>query len=154
MLARVLEATPGVQLRLHCSTDVLPELEDRVRAMGLEAHVTLLDARPDTPPPPDGIAVIFSAFGEPVDTPFALHALGAGHPIAAARHPQLGDWLKDGDTALTVPPGDETALSDALLRLLHDPALAQRLAANAHTRAQARHTWAAFIEALLPQEST
>lgn len=65
--------------------------------------------------------------------------LAAGRPILAPRAPDTGELLSDGENALLVPPGNPEAAAAALDRL-RDPALAQRLGANA--LADARNlTW-------------
>ena len=43
----------------------------------------------------------------------------------------IADMVKDGESALVVPPGDVAATAAALDRLSHDEALGLRLAAQA-----------------------
>jgi glycosyltransferase involved in cell wall biosynthesis len=58
----------------------------------------------------------------------AFEALAAARPIVASSLPSSREFLRDGENALLVPPGDPAALAAALRRLLADPALAERLA--------------------------
>jgi glycosyltransferase involved in cell wall biosynthesis len=67
-----------------------------------------------------------------------LEAALAGTPSIVSDLPVFTETL--GDAALRVPPGDERALADALLRLERDEALRARLAADAASAA-ARLTW-------------
>lgn len=55
-------------------------------------------------------------------------ALLAGCPVVAARTGAVPEVLKDGETALLVPPRDAGAIAAAVLRLLREPALGRRLA--------------------------
>ena len=58
------------------------------------------------------------------------------------------------NAALLIPPGDPKALTEALLQLAHDPALAARLARNAAAQGR-RHDWAdnaRAVMALMPQK--
>ncbi len=43
----------------------------------------------------------------------------------------IAQFVKDGENALVIPPGDEAALTEALKRLMREPALAERLGENA-----------------------
>jgi glycosyltransferase involved in cell wall biosynthesis len=48
----------------------------------------------------------------------------------------IPDVVADGETGILVPPGDAGALADALVRVLSDPALAERLGAEGRTRVE------------------
>jgi len=71
-----------------------------------------------------------------------LEYMGAGRAIVASRIGQVGELLADGETALTVPPGDAGALAAAMARLAGDPALRARLGARAAEVAHREHGWA------------
>ncbi len=72
----------------------------------------------------------------------AFEAMAAGRPIVCSDLPSSRELLKDGEDALLVPPGDAAGLASAIARLLADPALAQRLAREAHRRSRA-YSWEA-----------
>lgn len=72
--------------------------------------------------------------------------MGTGRAIIASRIGQVESLLSDGDTALMVPPGDVTALADAMARLAADPGLRARLGARAAEVAHREHSWAGRIE--------
>jgi glycosyltransferase involved in cell wall biosynthesis len=65
-----------------------------------------------------------------------LDAALAGVPVAATAAGGLPEAVLDGQTGLLAPVGDAPALAAALLRLLEEPALAQRLAQAARRRAE------------------
>lgn len=58
----------------------------------------------------------------------ACEALLARTPVVATRVGAVPEVLRDGETALTVPPEDPEALAAAILRLLEDRSAAARLA--------------------------
>jgi starch synthase len=61
-------------------------------------------------------------------------AFNHGKPVVATRVGALGEAVLDGETGLLVPPKDERALADALVRLLQDPSLRHRLGRAGKTR--------------------
>ena len=65
-----------------------------------------------------------------------LDAALAGVPVAATAAGGLPEAVLDGQTGLLAPVGDAPALAAALLRLLEEPALAQRLAEAARRRVE------------------
>ena len=70
-----------------------------------------------------------------------LEYMGAGRAIIASRIGQVGELVTDGETGLTVPPGDVEALADAMLRLAADPTLRASLGARAAEVAHREHGW-------------
>ena len=84
----------------------------------------------------------------------AFQALACGTPVVTADTPAARELLRDGESALLVPPGDAVALVAAVRRLAGDPGLAQRVGAAglAAYREQASEVvlgarWRALLEA-------
>jgi len=57
----------------------------------------------------------------------AYHALACGTPLITADTPAARELLRDGESALLVPPGDPAALAAAMRRIAADPELARAL---------------------------
>ena len=60
----------------------------------------------------------------------AFQALACGVPVVTADTPAARELLRDGESALLVPPGDAQALAAAVRRLAQDPALARHVGAG------------------------
>lgn len=60
----------------------------------------------------------------------AFQALACGTPLVTGDTPAARELLRNGESALLVPPGDPAALADALRRLASDPALASAVGAG------------------------
>lgn len=61
----------------------------------------------------------------------ALEVKALGTPVVVTSGSGYDDFCTDGVDALLVPPGDDAALAASIARLLADPALRERLSANA-----------------------
>src|SRR5438270_5881519 len=73
----------------------------------------------------------------------AIEAMACGVPLVATTGGALPEVVgPDGVNALTVPPGDPSALAVAIGRVLDDPALQTRLGAAGRTHVLDRYTWA------------
>jgi glycosyltransferase involved in cell wall biosynthesis len=68
-------------------------------------------------------------------SPIAIHeSMAFGLPAVVTDVGGIPELVQDTQTALVVPPGDVTALVDAILRILRDPALARSLGSQAQGR--------------------
>ncbi len=77
-----------------------------------------------------------------------LEALSAGLAVVATAVGALPEVLREGQTALLVPPRDETALAAALMRVITDAPLRQELARAGHALYEDRFTVARFAAAI------
>jgi L-malate glycosyltransferase len=71
-----------------------------------------------------------------------IEAFAAGTPVVTTSPECMPYLVRHGRTGLLSPIGDEKALAANVIRLLRDPALAARLAENAHHESQ-NYTWEA-----------
>jgi glycosyltransferase involved in cell wall biosynthesis len=148
--------------------DLLAAAYRRARERGLDAELVVvgtgrlagaldvpgvrrLDAVADLQPLYTGaLALVMPSHYEGYGLP-PLEAAACGTPSVVSDLPPFRETL--GDAALRVPPGDESALADALLRIADDDALRERLAGAARA-AVADLTWeraAAQVHATLTE---
>jgi len=74
-------------------------------------------------------------------------AFGCATPVVASDIPGY-DQVMAPEVGLTVPPGDEDRLGQALIELLTDETRRQRLGEGARERALERYGWAKLAERL------
>jgi glycosyltransferase involved in cell wall biosynthesis len=68
------------------------------------------------------------------NTPVSVvEAMAMGMCIVATSAGGLPYLLKDGETALLVSPGNETEMAAAMLKILENPSLSERLSNNARS---------------------
>lgn len=72
-----------------------------------------------------------------------LEAYAAGLPVVTTDAGGIPYIVEHEETGLLVPRGDDAALAEQALRLLADPALAQRLIRRAHEECRTRYSWQA-----------
>lgn len=77
-----------------------------------------------------------------------LDAMAMGKAVVVTDVNGTRDYVRHGETALVVPPGDPEAMAEALERLHQDPALRDRLGGAARSEVLDRCGRAAFWEAL------
>ena len=74
-------------------------------------------------------------------------AAAAGLPLIASRRAgAVGDIAVDGENALVIDPGDRASITDALLRIVREPELRERLGAGSRAVTE-RHPLEADVEA-------
>jgi glycosyltransferase involved in cell wall biosynthesis len=74
--------------------------------------------------------------------------MACGKPILASDLPAIAEVVRDGESAVLVPPEDAPAIAGALKRLYEDPVLRRRIGSEAEALA-ARYTWSARAKAIL-----
>lgn len=77
-----------------------------------------------------------------------LEAMAAGKPIVASDIDGYRGVLKDGVEGLLVQPEDEQRLAEALIRLLKDPALRERMGRQGRAKA-ATYSWQKVAQQIL-----
>lgn len=77
-----------------------------------------------------------------------IEAMQAGLAIVASSCDGIPEDVTDGHDALLVPPGDVSALADALSRLLADPSLRLRLGREARATFERRFAVTPFVNAI------
>ena len=90
---------------------------------------------------------VAAAFDIPHETMTGAEA--ARRVVVASDLPAFADVVRDGESALLVPPSDVNALAGAINRLREDAALRARLAECAYERVMADYTWDARVNAIL-----
>jgi glycosyltransferase involved in cell wall biosynthesis len=95
-------------------------------ALDLHAHASLLDS-----------------------SPIAIHeSMAFGLPLVATRVGGIPDLVTDGETGLTVEPGDAGALANALLKLLRAPEEARAMGQRAQARYHQHYTVSVMTRAI------
>jgi glycosyltransferase involved in cell wall biosynthesis len=112
-------------------------LLDLTRTLGIHQDVALLGfqenpyaymAKSD--------AFVLSSLWEGLPT-VVIEAMACGVPVVATRCPSgPEEIIMDGVNGLLIPPADTEALADAIIRLLSNPEMAQKLALAAKRRAE------------------
>lgn len=150
-LPRILERR-AVRLRLvgRGRSRQRKDLLRRLRRLGLLEHVTIEPGRPhdDVPALIAQADVCLAPLGYnernvvqgccPIKV---LEYLACGRPLVASNLPVVRELVRDEREALLVPPDAPDALAAAVLRLLDDRRLAERLARHGAGRMRARFTW-------------
>jgi glycosyltransferase involved in cell wall biosynthesis len=77
-----------------------------------------------------------------------MEAQLSGLPVVATRHAGIPEVVLDGCTGLLVEEGDVAGMAKAMLQLLRDPALAERLGSAGRRRVNAHFTVERHLQAI------
>ncbi|MGA3294916.1 MAG: GT4 family glycosyltransferase PelF [Candidatus Acidiferrales bacterium] len=137
----VLERHPQMRLAIagHVyNTAYFEELRRLVAELGLQASVDFLGARNDVPElMRQSKALVLSSESEGLPW-VILEAMAARLPVVASDIPANREVVKNGQTGLLAPLGDPAGYAESLNRLLIDPGLAARIAAEARAMVERR----------------
>jgi len=133
---RVLPQMPDARFIIAGEGELKPALERQIKDHHLEKHVLLAGFRPDVLSLHKAFDIfVMSSVTEGLGTSL-LDAMAAGKPIVATRTGGIPEVVADGETGLLVPPRDEEALADAIVRLLKDPDLRREMGEAGRVRAR------------------
>ncbi|NJE43404.1 glycosyltransferase family 4 protein [Thermococcus sp. GR6] len=111
------------------------KMEDRVRFLGYVESSLL--------PKLFGMADVFvlpsitaEAFGIVI-----LEAMASGIPVVATDVGGIPEIIKESESGLLVPPGNELSLRDAIQKLLNDEELAKWFGSNGRKAVEERYSW-------------
>jgi glycosyltransferase involved in cell wall biosynthesis len=125
-LRRVRDRRPDTQAILAGEGPYRPVIQDAIHAHGLEAHVRLLGHREDVAEILARLNVVVSASTSAEGVPQALlQALAMRRPVVASDVGGVPEIIRPGETGWLVPSGDPTALAEAILEALKNPAQAR-----------------------------
>ena len=142
-LAAVRREVPDIKLTMAGAGEMTPQLERMVQKLDLEPNVKFVGLIPHeriySLLQEHHIMVMPSreeAFGVAV-----LEAAACGRPTIASRVGGVPEVIRDNETGLLVPPGDEAALAQALLRLVRDPETCRRMGEAGRALVQKEYLW-------------
>jgi glycosyltransferase involved in cell wall biosynthesis len=105
------------------------ELSALFRSCSVYVHPAIYDSKGDT----EGQGVVL------------VEALSNRRPVVASAVGGIVDLIKDGETGLLVPEKNPEAIAEAVLRLLNEPELAQRLGEQGFIYARDYYDWDRII---------
>lgn len=109
------------------------ELSRRFAASDVFVLPAVVDAKGDV----EGLGVVL------------IEALRYGRPVIGSAAGGIVDIVRDGETGLLVPPGDEEALARAIARLQDDPELAARLVRRGQAHVEREFAWDVVVGRLV-----
>jgi len=142
---------PEARLRIAGDGPARPEIEATIRRAGLNDRVQLLGILPHLQVLQEIVwadAFALAGWGEPFGVVFA-EALAAARPVILASDAGVAEVMQDGVHGILIPPRDAAATAAALLRVLAEPALRERLGAAGRALWASRLTWDANATALV-----
>ena len=129
---------------IMCVSRIDPQ-KNQLAELGLGERVHVIEGlRPDDPGLVDAFHAADAFCLPSVHEPFGivvLEAWAAGCPVVASRVGGIPGFVRDGDDALLVAPGDAGGRARALISLLRDPELAGTLGAAGRWRARNEFDW-------------
>jgi glycosyltransferase involved in cell wall biosynthesis len=80
---------------------------------------------------------------KPSQSGVLLTAIAAGKPVVVTDAGGLSEVVENGRSGFVVPPRDATAIAEALIKILQNPAVMERMGREAQTLAENHYSWRA-----------
>ena len=145
----VLRELPDARFLIVGQGELELALQKQITNRHLAKHVILAGFRPDALSLHKGFDVfVMSSVTEGLGTSL-LDAMASARPVVATRTGGIPEVVEDGETGLLVPPRNPQALAHAIVRLLRDEPLRQRMAAAGLARVRAHFSAERMVEQTL-----
>jgi glycosyltransferase involved in cell wall biosynthesis len=132
----VLPQVPDARFVIAGEGELRPALERQIKDHHLEKHVLLAGFRPDVLSLHKAFDIfVMSSVTEGLGTSI-LDAMAAGKPVVATTAGGIPEVVVDGETGFLVPPRDHDAMAAAIVKLLKDDALRNRMGKAGRARAR------------------
>ena len=152
-MARVARVVPNLQIQI-IGDSPKPQYKEELLAMtrnlGLEHAVEFLGTRYDIPELLSKMDVLVApSVGEEAFGRVVIEAGACGVPVVATRMGGLVDVLEHGKDGLLVGPDDPRILAEAVLKMIKEPAFAQRMALALRKKVEKEFTLEKMFESTL-----
>jgi glycosyltransferase involved in cell wall biosynthesis len=132
----VLPQVPDARFVIAGEGELRPALERQIKDHHLEKHVLLAGFRPDVLSLHKAFDIfVMSSVTEGLGTSL-LDAMAAGKPVVATTAGGIPEVVVDGETGFLVPSRDHDAMAAAIVKLLKDDALRNRMGEAGRARAR------------------
>ncbi|MCX8560351.1 glycosyltransferase [Mycolicibacterium mucogenicum] len=127
------------------------EIESAINSRGLSGQIRAVGFHSDIPALFDSmhVVVVPSILPDPLPT-VVLEGMRSGCVVIAARHGGAVEMIEDGVSGFLVTPGDQVSLQQAILRVLDEPGLIDKIGFAAWTRVESEFTTEVFWRNLSP----
>jgi glycosyltransferase involved in cell wall biosynthesis len=147
LLLQAAARLPAVHVVLVGDGSLRVELEQLARSLDIDERLTITGWKDDARPDIAGFDVFVLPSRDEAFPLTIVEAMLTSTPVVATDVGSVREAVIDGETGLLVRPGDVGALAAAIGRILDEPALGARLAANARVKAAGELTAAAMAAA-------
>jgi glycosyltransferase involved in cell wall biosynthesis len=136
--ALVVREVPDAHFVIAGEGELRDALAHQIKHLGLEKHVILTGFRPDVLSLHKAFDIfVMSSVTEGLGTSL-LDAMACGRPIVATTAGGMPEVVQDGTTGILVPPRDHHAMARAIVTLLKDDGLRERMGAAGLSLVNAR----------------
>jgi glycosyltransferase involved in cell wall biosynthesis len=135
--AVVTRRAPQARFVLWGDGSLRPDLEARIRTLGLTGSVVMRGATREPEQALKQCQIFVLASLSEASSNVVLEAMATGLPVVGTRVGGTPGLVDDHRTGLLVPPGNASALAEAILSLIEAPAMATEMGAQGRARALA-----------------
>ena len=143
------EARARLRLVLVGDGPLYPKLREKVESLGIADLVWMTGDRTDVP---DLLRLmdifVLPSLAEGISNTI-LEAMATRLPVIATQTGGNPELVEDGDNGLLVPVGDVQALSNAIEKMVADPALVSRMGSRGYAKVSEKFNWAHTVKEYL-----